>query len=339
MTGKLQRSTFMKLLIKYSSLVAAVCVLSVLSGCVAKEVAENLANTVRGDYYLSADIPEAGEEYFRREVEQNPENALNNYYYGRLLLLSHRAKTALPYLKNAASLAPENADYHFWIGAAYGSLEQGKERTFYQQALQLDPEHQQALTALGNSYMRSKQYTKALQMYGKALSLWPENPGALYNRALALSRLGRHKEEKDAWHRYLGVNSSGRLARNAVEHLNVLGDFSYRNYILGARVVTVKAIAFEQSGAEVARASRSSLEMIGETAAGIDSGVLQVVVYHKGNVELAKARVLNIRRQLLKKFPELGLERIGVSWFGEPQRNRKKRWNIEESVDFFLINK
>jgi len=339
MPYKFLKYTYRNLFVKYSSAVVTVCVLSVISGCVAKEVTGNFANTIKGDYYLSADNPEAGEEYFRREVEQNPENALNNYYYGRLLLRSKRAKTALPYLKKAASLEPENADYHFWIGAAYGNLEKGKERTFYQQALQLDPEHQQALTALGHSYMRSRKYTKALQMYGKALSLWPENPGALYNRALALSKLGRRGEEKDAWLRYLDVNSSGRLAQNAVEHLNTLGDFSYRNYILGARLVTMKAIAFDQSGTEVARSSLSNLEIIGETAAGMESGVLQVVVYCKGNVELAKARALNIRRQLLKSSPELGRERIGVSWFGEPQRNRKKKWYIEESVDFFLTSK
>jgi tetratricopeptide (TPR) repeat protein len=317
-----------------------ICATLLLSGCVATEMAGNFANNARGDYYLASDDPKAGEEYFYREVTDDPDNVLNNYYYGRLLLRSGKAKAALPYLQKAGSIEPDNGDYQFWIGVASGSLKQVKEeRRHYEMAVKLNPEHVQALTALGHSYMRAKRYTDALKVYGKALALWPENPAALYNRALALSKLGKRNEEMKAWHRYLGVNSSGTLAQNAVDHLNELGDFSYRNYILGARKLTVKALRFEKSGAELAGESLQTLELIGDTAAAMRSGVLQVVVYQKGDVQLAKSRALNIRRQLLKQSPDLDRERIGISWFGESQRNRNKKWNIEESVDFFLINK
>jgi len=329
---------FRKRIVLRCVLAATVLSAAVLSGCVVQEVGGNLANTIKGDYYLQTDDPKRGEEYFHQEVQENPENALNNYYYGRLLLRSQKAGAALPYLQKADRLEPDNADYQFWTGVAHGSLKQAKEeRLCYERALKLDPEHQQALTALGHSYLRAKQYTMALKYYGKALALWPDNPSALYNRALALNKLGKRKEEKSAWHRYLQVNPSGGLARNAADHLNALGDFSYRNYQLGVRTVTVRQIRF--TGAEVAKESLSDLEMIGEIAGRMQSGVLQVVVYQKGDKKLAKGRALSIRRQLLKNSPELGEKRLGVSWFGEPQRNRKKGWTIEESVDFFLTNK
>ncbi len=311
-----------------------------LSGCVVMEVGTNLTNTVQGEYYLDEQDPEKGEKVFSQEVKEHPENALSNYYYGRLLLRSKKAKEALPYLQKAGNLEPEDADYQFWLGVAYGLLKQTQqERAKYEHALEINEEHLQAITALGHWYLQNKQYTRSLQMYSRALVIWPENPAALYNRGLAFSKLGRRDEEQKAWHRYLGVNSSGRLARNAVEHLNSLGDFSYRNYRLGALILTVREIRFKKFTAELERASYGELELIGETVASMETGVLQVVVYLKKDTDLARKRAQNIRKVLLSKVPGLSRERIGISWFGESQRNRKKRWKIEESVDFFLVNK
>ena len=309
-----------------------------LPGCVAQEMATDFANTVRGDYYLNTADTASGLDHFRNQVTADPDNPVNNYYLGRLLLREKKYAEALPYLKKAGELEPANGDYQFWTGVAHGGLKQyTAERARYQKALQLDPENQQVLTALGHSHMRSKQYNSALKIYGKALLLWPDNPSALYNRALALSKLGKKEEAKSGWRRYLSVNDSGGLARYAVNHLNDLGDFSYRNYTIGGRVVTVKAITFTSpSGAELSGESRTSLERIGEAAARMGEGKLQVLVYHKGDKELAKARALAVRSALLDRVPELGKERIGASWFGESYRNRAKKYRIDQSVDFFL---
>lgn len=312
-----------------------------LSGCVAREVATDFANTVRGDYYLNTADTASGLDHFRSQVTDNPDNPVNNYYLGRLLLREKKYAEALPYLKKAGELEPTNGDYQFWTGVAHGGLKQyTAERTRYQKALQLEPENQQVLTALGHSYMRSRQYNQALKTYSKALLLWPDNPSALYNRALALSKLGKKEEAKSGWRRYLSVNDSGGLARYAVNHLNDLGDFSYRNYTIGGRVVTVKAISFTSpTGAELSRESRTSLERIGEAAAGTGEGKLQVLVYHKGDKELARLRALAVRKALLDNVPELVKERIGVSWFGEAYRNRAKKYRIDQTVDFFLQGK
>lgn len=324
----------------FGVLVVTLLVLGSASGCVVKEMGTNLTSTIKGEYYLKEKNPELGEEVFLKEVEAHPENPPSNYYYGRLLLRSDKAKAALPFLQKAGSLDPENPDYQFWIGVTQGLLKQTKqERLSYERALTLDDKHEQALTSLGHWHLQKKEYSKALQFYTKALLIWPENSAALYNRALALSKLGKRQEEQAAWHRYLGVSSSGWLARNAVEHLNSLNDFSYRNYQLGPRMLTVEKIRFSDSSAEVDEASLSTIKMIGEIASTMKSGVLQVVVYQKNDVLLARARAQSIRKILLRNVSGLREDRIGISWFGEPQRNAKKRWVIEESVDFFLVNK
>ena len=329
--------------IKRSGLFAAIFfVWLAASGCVVQEMGANLSNSLKGEYYLTAKDRVSGEEHFRREVEANPENPLSNYYYGRLLLRSEKAEAALPYLRKAGRLAPEKADYRFWTGVAYGLLwQRNQERAEYEQAIRLDPGHEQALTSLGHWHLRRKQYATALEMYEKALAIRPDNPAALYNRALSLSKLGRRQEEQRAWHRYLAVNSSGGggLAVNAVAHLNTLGDFSFRNYQLGARTVAVEKIRFSPSRPEVVKESFPELKMIGEIAGSMKSGVLQVVVYQKNNADLARKRAQEIRKFLLKNVHGLSMDRIGISWFGEPQRNAGKKWIIEESVDFFFVSK
>lgn len=328
--------------VKRSGLFAAIFFFWIAaSGCVVQEMGANLGNSLKGEHYLAAKDSAPGEEHFRREVEANPENPLSNYYYGRLLLRSEKAEAALPYLRKAGRLDPGKADYRFWTGVTYGLLRQrNEERVEFEQAIRLDPGHEQALTSLGHWHLRQKQYATALEMYEKALAIQPDNPAALYNRALCLSKLGRRQEEQRAWHRYLAANSSGGgLAVNAVAHLNALGDYSFRNYRLGARTVAVERIRFSPSRADVAKESFPELKMIGEIAGSMKSGVLQVVVYQKNDVDLARERAQEIRKFLLKNAHGLSMDRIGISWFGEPQRNARKKWIIEESVDFFFVSK
>jgi hypothetical protein len=47
--------------------------------------------------------------------------------------------------------------------------------------------------------------------------------------------------------------------------------------------------------------------------------VLNIVVYQKNNLELAKARALSVKEYLLEKFPTIGPERLKASWFDVPQ--------------------
>lgn len=308
-------------------------------GCAVQKVGGDLVAGLRGDHYLVADDPGPGLAYFRQEVAADPESAMKNYYLGRMLLRSEAAREALPHLEKAAGHEPANADYQFWLGVAYGEVKKtSRERASYERAIMLDPAHGQALTALGNSYLRGKNHGRALEMYDRALAVWSENPSALYGRALALAGLGRKKEEREAWHRYLRFNTSGVLARSAIERLNGLGDYSYRVYMLGPRAVSVASIAFIGTTAELADDSQQSLKKIGEIVQGLESGMLQVVVYQKNDAPLARARALAIRKYLLEALPEIGRERIGVSWFGEAQRLRKKKVKIEESVDFFVTS-
>ncbi|WP_084456599.1 tetratricopeptide repeat protein [Desulfogranum mediterraneum] len=316
--------------------------LALLQGCAQRSFQSTfhgLRYDIVGEHYLMLRDYEQGYAYFKEAVKTHPDNAEASYFTGRFLLASKRYKAALPYLKKAVILLPKEPDYHFWLGVAYGANRQrDKEKKSYQQALALDKKHLQALIYLGNNLLGSKQYQQALVLYAKALRIWPNSPAALYNRALAAHYLQRTPEERTAWLEYLRHYPSGGLARRAVAHLNGLGDFSYRLQQLGARSLSLPKITFTPLSATLDKASRPALDLVGATAANLDRGTLDLVVYQKNNAGLARRRALSIKRYLSRKFPELAGNRIRLSWFSSAERIRIKgrRLSIDESVRFIL---
>ncbi|GAB4339465.1 MAG: hypothetical protein Kow0089_12380 [Desulfobulbaceae bacterium] len=298
-----------------------------------------LKYTTLGAHYLETGNYAKGEAVFRQALKADPADPEANYFLGRFLLAGNKVREALVYLQKAVKLDPYDADKNFWLGVAWGENgDKRKERQMYTLALTLDPDHLQSLIYLGHVQLNDKEYTAALQSYEKALKLWPSSPSALYNRALILKILGRTPEERIAWLEYLARYPSGGLARRAADHLNMLGDFSYRNHRLGARVVTLAKIAFKPFEARLESSSHPSLKLVGAIVSNMGRGTLQIVVYQKNNKELARRRAVAIRKFLRENFSDLREGRIGISWFSEPEvvTIGGKKMTIDESVRFFL---
>lgn len=310
-------------------------------GCVVKDMGNVVKHGFTGEHFLITEEYSRGVKNFKQEVAENPDSVLANYYYGRFLLADKQYKEALSYLVKAHSLDPDNPDYHFWLGVVYGSL--GKnipEKKSYLKALSLKEDHLQSLIYLGHNQLESKDYTKALENYSKALKLWPASPSSLYNRALIVTKLGRKPEALDGWLEYLSYYPSGAMARQAVIHLNSLDNFSFRNYQLRARTVTIEKIYFEPFTAEIHYGSRPSLELIGAIFNNMKKGRLQVVVYQLKNKALAKQKALSIKNFLLEKYPNINGKDIGVSWFDSPEiiKMSKGKKKANDSVRFFITS-
>ena len=313
-----------------------------LTGCVVKNIGTTVEHTFKGDYYLTSEKFEQGRESFAREVQENPESALAHYYYGRFLLQDNEYKLALTHLKKARDLDPNNADYHFWTGVAYGGLNDIKnEETSYAMALTLDEDHLQSLIYLGHIHLQRKQYTKALELYSQALDLWPDSPAALYNRALILHQLGRTPEERLGWLAFMSRYPSGKMAMQATDYLNMLGDFTFRNHRLGSMTVTTEKIWFVPFSSTLAESSHESLNVIGANFENLGTGILQIIVYQKNNKELARQKAHIIKRYLVDEFSSIDPKEVGISWFSEPHKLqiRNKNLSIDESVSFFVTQK
>ena len=64
----------------------------------------------------------------------------------------------------------------------------------YEQVLQADPRHAEAMHLLGYLWFQRGEIARALGLIGRALELEPLNPGFRYNRGLILQRVGRLDE-------------------------------------------------------------------------------------------------------------------------------------------------
>ena len=292
---------------------------------------------LKGPYYLDNHKYKEGIEAFHEELKSNPDNPEANYYMGRLQLASDHPKEAQPYLEKAARLSPKDADYQFWAGVAYG--QNGKkdlEFKGYQRAIELEPNHVEALTYQGHVYLERSEYQKALDNYMRVLELDADNPSALYNRALALNRLKRSAEEHQAWLDYLSMYSGGAMARQAAIHLNEMGDFQYRNYLIGSRTITLESVRFQSASPEIEKGSYESLDILGNIMKNNQKVSVHVVTYQRNNAKLAEARAKSVKSYLLNKYPEIDSSRLILSWFGvsEQIKTEKKSFKADESVNF-----
>lgn len=309
-----------------------------LNGCSAGQM---IKYNYQGSQYLKNQNYTLGESTFFDAVARTPNDPTANYFLGRFLLGNNKPEEALPYLLKAVTLNGKEPNYLFWQGVAYGKVGNSKqERQSYEQVLKIDNKHVQALTYLGHNLLKNREYEASLSTYQKVLDIAPNNPSALYNRALIANILNQSSEEKVGWLAYLKRYPSGDLAIQAINHLNRLGDFSYQNHYLGRRAIPLAKISFEPLSDELYPSSLRALDVIGATASNIGRGKLQVIVYQENNKELAKARAVVIKEYLSNNFPALTYEKIGISWFGQPEtlQVQGKKVQNPDSVNFFLTD-
>lgn len=292
---------------------------------------------VVGPYYLESERYEEGIEVLSQEFRENPEDASSAFYVGRYYLALNKPKEALPYLRKAATLESENADYVFWTGVAYWALlDFEKERAAYEKTLALDPDHISANLYLGHGYVDEGEWEKALKLYDTVIRLDKYNPEALYYRAVSLSGLGRVEDEILAWKKFLKYYPSGRLGLQAVERLNLQGDFTYRNFILGQRNVTLRSMTFKKGSSDPDSVSRESLHVISAMMRTNSELTLHIVSYVEGDLAKAKARAFGVRDYILGGNPDIDADRLPLSWFGTAEKVELggKNFSLDESVTF-----
>jgi tetratricopeptide (TPR) repeat protein len=289
----------------------------------------------KGGYYLDERKYDEGAKAFQERLKENPNDGVAHFYMGRYRLGQNKPQEALVHLKKAAEINPGTAENHFWLGVAYwGVKDYAKERTAYQKAIQIDLTHVPAHVYLGHNYYDRKEYAKALETYDKALKLDPYQPEALYGRSNALGKLGRGKEEVQALKTYLGYYPDGSLSREAVDRLNGAGDFSYRNFTIGPRVVTLNYIQFAPKTTELTVDAKTSLRVVGNLMESNKKVKIRVESYYLGNQGLAQGRAEAVRDHLTKNFSGVDPARIQIQTFGRAERVRTttKAYELNSSI-------
>lgn len=298
--------------------------------------------SLKGERLLKNEQYQDGVATFKNMVQEEPKNPQAHYYLGRFYLALERPDEGLPHLKRAVQGDPEQGDYYFWLGVAYWAIREFKlERKSYLQALAKDPNHVSARLYLAHTFLDSGEWQEALNNYDLVLRQAPYNPEALYNRGLALIELKRPKEEANAWKRYLQYYPEGKWALRAADHLNLLGDFSYRNFTIGYRRVTLEPITFRPGTATLLSQGKPSLQVLG-TILSINQNIwLEIDCYKSGDSALAAARAAAVRDYLLQEFPRIKPPRLAARGLGRRERVKvgNRIYLLDNSTTFITTRK
>lgn len=292
---------------------------------------------IRGQYYLTGEQYDKGRAHYEEVVANDPGDASAHYYLGRMLLAKDKPRESLVHFRKATALDPDDDTYHFWLGINYWAvMDYRKERQAYKRALALNPSSVYARLYLGHNYLDQKEWKNALEQYELVLKKSKYDPEALFNKASALHGLKRYKKEHAALLKYLKYYPDGHLALKAVDGLNLLGDYSWRNYYIGKRRVSFIAVDFEKGTATIKSKTKPSLKLLGAMLKNSPDLTINVVAYVKGNRKLARARAIAVRNYVTTYIPDVEKKQLPLSWFAESEivRSGKRKVVLKESVQF-----
>ncbi len=270
-------------------------------------------------------------------LNEDPQDDAAAYYLGRCYLANDKPEKALPYFRKAVELDPDNADYRFWLGVNHWALADFEnERKAYADALEIDSDHISANLYMGHSYFDRGKWEKALTHYELVVKKDPYNPEALFNRLECKWQLGKRKELLKEWKKYLEYYPDGVRGLRATMRLNSLGDFTYRNYLIGQRMLTLRTPEFKDGKADMEYESMASMEVLAAIMEEKKDLVLNIVAFVKGDLELARQRSIEVRDLILAGHPDISSDRLLLSWFGEPEKvdTPEGKKTVDETVLF-----
>lgn len=283
------------------------------------------------------DIKTAPQLSLTAPFDSSTNNAQVAYLRGRTLLESNNVSQALQFFQKARFIEPGNSEFAYWQGISHwmlGDLHQ--ERSVYIQGLDAAPENIPLLVNLGHNYLSQQEYTKALQTYQKALKLSPTEKSALYNQGLIYQELNNPEKELSSLQAYLKHYRTGQKAFNAVKRLNKYGDYSYRLYRIGARLVILsQEIVLDTSTAEYFR--QQELLPLANFLRFNKKAHLEMVVFVDGDNIKAKKKALELKRLLKNTCSEDAYNRIDVSWFGTSEKITSTNANINTLDEGLLL--
>lgn len=246
-------------------------------------------------------------------VYQNAEAGL---LLGRALLAAGKEAEALAILQNASALSPNNPEHLFWLGTAHWYMGNTElEQQSYRRAIHAAPDYLPALVNLGHNLLENNESEEALQTYNRVLTISPGHKVALYNSALAIHLTEESNQAIRAWKRYLHAYRSGKWAQLAVQHLNALGDFSYRAYQIGVRQIILHQEAL--LGTE-ANKQRVEVEQLAEIYRQAPVSQLNLSLFYAGNETEARMQAITLKHLLNNSLQDHN-KHIQISWFAEAE--------------------
>jgi tetratricopeptide (TPR) repeat protein len=149
----------------------------------------------RGLAYLKKGGYESAISDFTRVIQMNPKDSRAYYNRGNALALTNLHERAINDYSRAIELDPEKAYLYYSRGLTYQEERESYERAIddFKTAITLNPEDKKSYCFLGITHYKKKDYRKAQQYFGKALSIDPAYAEAMTGRGQAYLRSGKMK--------------------------------------------------------------------------------------------------------------------------------------------------
>lgn len=144
--------------------------------------------------------------------------------YGHTLLDLNQTDEAVVAFEKAVAAKPRWSKLHYNLGLVYAKTGQyDKAQEQWNQALALNPVDPQIHNSLSRLAIERGRYEDAIAATDKALAEAPEFALALYNRAVALERLGRMEEATSTYERVLmSPSATEEFKHDVTQRLNAL---------------------------------------------------------------------------------------------------------------------
>lgn len=125
--------------------------------------------------YFKLSMPDSAIEYYNKMLALRPDMAVGYYKIGLCYgKMKNELDKAIPYLKKATELDPDNMVYLEDLGVAYGFKQDYQNAIkVLEKAIQINPQHAKAYFNLGITYRQIGDETKAQQYFQKAKELDP----------------------------------------------------------------------------------------------------------------------------------------------------------------------
>lgn len=144
---------------------------------------------------------------------------------------------AIECFKQAIALMPKQADYHLYLGIAYG--ENGmldKSLEAFKAALEINPDNAAAYDNLGTTYYKKSMLDEAIAAYKKAISLDPGNGSAHINLGIIYQKKEMLDEAIAAYKKALTIDPSSPNT-----HYN-LGNTYYKKKMYDESIAAFKKV-------------------------------------------------------------------------------------------------
>ncbi|MCO5567212.1 hypothetical protein L7F22_020901 [Adiantum nelumboides] len=179
----------------------------------------NLGITLEGQGMLLS-----AAKHYKEAAKLSPKNHRACKLLGSALYGVGDFRAAENALREAIVLKPDFADAHCDLGSTLHALGEDKDGAVheFQKALDLKPDHMEALYNLGGLFKDIGRYQRAAEMYSKVLALQPGHWRAQLNRAVALLGAGEREEANKAFKEAFKMTNRVELY-DAVMHMKVTG--------------------------------------------------------------------------------------------------------------------